>query len=67
MIGMDVDVPVKRFLTGIGGHFNVPDECKSILQMVVFELDDDGRCVGAEKIKIYDDKPKIVTKAWIDT
>ena len=67
VIGMDSEVPVKRFLTGIGGHFDVPDECKSILQMVVFELDDDGRCVGAEKIKIYDDKPKIVTKAWMDT
>jgi hypothetical protein len=32
----------------------------------VFELDDEGRCIGAEKIKIYDDKPKIVTQAWID-
>lgn len=66
VIGMDSTIPVKRFLTGLGGHFDVPDECKSILQMVVFELDDDGRCVGAEKIKIYDDKPKIVTKAWMD-
>ena len=34
--------------------------------MLVFELDDDGRCIGAEKIKIHDDKPKIVTQAWID-
>ena len=66
VIGMESTVPVKRFLTGIGGHFDVPDECKSLLQMVVFELDDDGHCVGAEKIKIYDDKPKIVTKAWMD-
>lgn len=66
VIGMDSTVPMKRFLTGIGGHFDVPDECKALLQMVVFELDDEGRCVGAEKIKIYDDKPKIVTKAWMD-
>lgn len=66
VIGMDSAVPIKRFLTGIGGHFDIPDECKSILQMVVFELDDDGRCIGAEKIKIYDEKPKIVTKAWMD-
>jgi len=34
--------------------------------MVVFELDDEGRCVGAEKIKIYDDNPKIMTQAWIE-
>lgn len=66
VIGMSSEVPIRRFLTGTGGHFNVPDECRSLLQMVVFELDDEGRCVGAEKIKIYDDKPKIVTKAWID-
>ncbi len=66
VIGMSPDVPVKRFLTGLGGHFDVPDECKALLQMVVFELDDEGQCVGAEKIKIYDDKPKIVTQAWMD-
>jgi metallophosphoesterase (TIGR00282 family) len=66
VIGIESSIPIKRFLTGLGGHFDVPDECKSILQMIVFELDDDGRCVGAEKIKIYDDKPKIVTKAWVD-
>jgi len=66
VIGMSPEVPIKRFLTGLGGHFDVPDECKALLQMVVFELDDEGRCVGAEKIKIYDGKPKIVTKAWID-
>ena len=65
VIGMESTIPVKRFLTGLGGHFDVPDECQSLLQMVVFELDDEGRCVGAEKIKIYDDKPKIVTKAWM--
>lgn len=66
VIGMGADVPIKRFLTALGGHFDVPDACKSIFQMVVFELDDEGRCVGAEKIKIHDDKPKIVTSAWID-
>ena len=66
VIGMESTIPVKRLLTGLGGHFDVPDECKALLQMVVFELDDDGRCVGAEKIKIYDEKPKIVTKAWMD-
>jgi calcineurin-like phosphoesterase len=63
---MKSDVPIKRFLTGIGGHFDVPDTCKVIFQMVVFELNNEGRCVGAEKIKIYDDKPKIVTQAWMD-
>ena len=66
VIGMNSKVPLDRFLTGVGGHFDIPDKCKAILQMVVFELNDQGRCIGAEKIKIYDDKPKIVTKAWAE-
>jgi len=66
VIGMKKEIPMQRLLTGIGGHFDVPDTCKALLQMVVFELNEEGRCVGAEKIKIYDDKPKMVTKAWIE-
>jgi len=66
VIGMSAEVPVKRFLTGLGGHFDVADTCKALLQMVVFELDDNGQCIAAEKIKIYDDKPKIVTQAWME-
>ncbi len=66
VIGMDASVPLQRFLTGIGGHHDIPKRCQTIFQMVVFELDAQGRCVGAEKIKMYDDKPKIVTAAWVD-
>ncbi|PHS41805.1 MAG: metallophosphoesterase [Sulfurovum sp.] len=67
VIGMDDIIPMKRFLTSLSGHYDVPDKCKAILQMIVFELDENGRCVGAEKIKIHDDKPKIVTKAWTES
>ena len=66
IIGMDDTVPIRRFLTALGGHHDVPDTCRTIFQLVVFELDANGRCIGAEKIKIYDDKPKIVTQAWIE-
>jgi hypothetical protein len=66
VIGMDKAIPMKRFLTGLGGHYDINDKCQAILQMIVFELNDEGRCIGAEKIKIYDDKPKIVTQAWIE-
>ena len=66
MIGMDDTIPLKRFLTGLGGHHDVPDKCKAIFQMLVFELDEEGRCRSAEKIKIYDDNPKVVAKAWIE-
>lgn len=66
VIGMDSSVPIHRFLTGLGGHFDIPNQCKALLQMIVFELDENGRCIDAQKIKIYDDKPKVLTKAWID-
>ena len=66
VIGMSSDVPIHRFLTGLGGHFDIPDKCQAILQMIVFELNEEGQCVAAEKIKIYDDKPKILTQAWTD-
>ncbi|SFZ98466.1 Phosphoesterase family protein [hydrothermal vent metagenome] len=66
VIGISSEIPIKRLLTGLGGHFNVADKCKAILQMLVFELDDNGECIAAEKIKIYDDKPKIVTKAYME-
>ena len=66
VIGMDDTIPIKRFLTSLGGHHDVPGTCKAIFQMVVFELDEEGRCVDAEKIKIHDDTPKIVTKAWME-
>jgi metallophosphoesterase (TIGR00282 family) len=66
VIGMDKEIPLKRFLTGLGGHHDIPDSCEAIFQMVAFELDENGRCIGAEKIKVYDDAPKVVTAAWMD-
>ncbi|MBD3789999.1 MAG: YmdB family metallophosphoesterase [Campylobacterales bacterium] len=66
VIGMHHEIPIKRFMTGLGGHFDVPDECKALLQMIVFEVDENGRCIDAKKVKIYDDRPKIVTDAWIE-
>lgn len=65
IIGMDTKAPLERFLTGVGGHFDIPNKCKSILQMVVFELDDTGRCVDAKKIKYYDCDNIVVTPAWV--
>ena len=54
VIGMQKDVPMNRFLTGIGGHFDIAKKCQSILQIIVFELDEEGRGMNAQKIKIYD-------------
>ncbi len=54
VIGMEKDIPLNRFLTGIGGHYDIAKRCQTIFQLVVFELDEEGRGVKAEKIKIYD-------------
>lgn len=54
VIGMDKKIPIQRFMTGIGGHFDVPKQCQEILQFILFELDDEGRGVHAQKLKIYD-------------
>lgn len=64
VIGMDAKIPLQRFLTGIPGHFDVPAKCKKILQTVLFDLDDEGRCTGALKIKTFDDGREIVSDGW---
>jgi len=63
VIGMEAKIPLQRFLTGIGGHFNVPDKCKKILQIAIMELED-GVCVNAKKLKIFDDGRRLETEAW---
>lgn len=65
VIGMDARVPIERFMTGLPGHFKVPDKCKSILQMVVFDMNN-GQCSNAFKIKKFSDGRKFKTDAWID-
>lgn len=66
VIGMDKKAPIKRFLTGVGEYFDVPKECKSILQMIIFRLDDNGRCCEAKKIKCYDNESTIITESRVE-
>lgn len=55
VIGMDSNAPLKRFLTGMHASYDVPKKCKSILQMVIFDIED-NICKEAFKLKIIDDK-----------
>jgi 2',3'-cyclic-nucleotide 2'-phosphodiesterase len=59
VIGMDEKMPIQKATTGIGGHFEVPNSCKSILQMLVVELED-GKAVNAFKLKKYCNKNEII-------
>jgi metallophosphoesterase (TIGR00282 family) len=66
IIGMDKDIPIKKALTGMSGHFNVPNSCKSIMQIIIIQLDDDGKCIDGYKLKLYDDNQEVISKALIN-
>lgn len=65
VIGMDEKVPLKQFLTGMKGHFDIPKSCKKILQVAIMEFSD-GKCSSALKLKYFDDKKVIKTEAWVE-
>jgi len=65
VIGMDEQVPLKQFLTGMKGHFDIPKKCKSILQIAIMDLKD-GKCEAAFKLKQFDDGRLMRTDAWIE-
>ena len=66
VIGMESDVPIKKALTGLGGHFNVPNNCKSIMQIVIIEIDEDGKSKDGFKLKLYDNKKEIISQSVIN-
>ena len=61
VIGMDSKVPISKALTGIGGHFDIPNSCKSIMQIMIMDFDIDGNCINGFKIKLYNDKEEIIS------
>jgi calcineurin-like phosphoesterase len=66
VIGMDKKIPIQRFMSGISKHFDIPKRCQTILQIIVFELDNNGRAINAEKLKIYDNGKIVQTIAIIE-
>jgi len=65
VIGMDSKVPLKQFLTGMKGHFDIPKKCKKILQVAIMEIKD-AKCIAAFKIKQFDNGNVIRTDAWVE-
>lgn len=63
VIGMSKDAPIARMLNGYSQGFKIEYECKKLLQFVVIELDSDGKCIDAFKIKRYDDT-EVITKKF---
>ena len=65
VIGMDEKVPLKQFLTGMKGHFDIPKKCKKILQVAIMTLED-GKCRDAYKLKYFCNGKVIKSEAWIE-
>lgn len=65
VIGMDAKVPLKQFLTGMKGHFDIPKKCKKILQIAIMDISE-GKCSKAFKLKVLDNETVIKTDAWME-
>ena len=65
VIGMEATQPLKQFLTGLKGHFDIPKKCKKILQMAVLEISE-GKCTKAYKLKVFDNGTTLKTDAWLE-
>ncbi len=63
VIGMDAKVPLKNFLTGMKGHFDIPKRCKKILQVAVMQIDE-GSCSSAYKLQYFCDGRVRKSEAW---
>jgi len=58
VIGMESFAPIQRATLGISGHFEIPNSCKSIFQMIVVDIKD-GIAQNSFKIKKYCDSTKL--------
>lgn len=63
VIGMDAKVPLRQFLTGMKGHYDIPKKCKKILQIAIMDISN-GECTHAYKLKIYDDDRVVKSEAF---
>ena len=63
VIGVDEAAPLKRFLTGMHVPFDIPKQCKKILQMVILEIEG-LTCKEAFKIKLRDNGDNEILKAY---
>ena len=65
VIGMDSHVPLQKALTGLGGHFDIPKSCKTIFQMMIVDVDENGKAIDGMKLKLFSDQHPILTQALL--
>ena len=66
VIGMESKIPIKKALTGLGGHFEIPNSCKTIMQIAIIDINDNGKCDDAIKLKLYNNKANIISQTIIN-
>ena len=66
VIGMESDIPIKKALTGIGGHFNVPNNCNAIMQILIIEMDESGKSIDGFKLKLYNNHSEVRSNSIIN-
>jgi metallophosphoesterase (TIGR00282 family) len=62
VIGMDSKIPIKKALTGLGGHYDVPNRCDTIMQIIILELDENGKTKDGLKLKLYNNHNEVISK-----
>lgn len=65
VIGMNDKIPIQKVTTGLGGHFEVPNACKAIMQMMVIDIED-GCAVNSFKLKKLCDRKELIKTDAID-
>jgi len=66
VIGMESKVPIKKALTGLGGHFEVPNSCKTIMQIIIIDINEDGKSTNSKKLKLYNNQANVISEAIIN-
>lgn len=66
VIGMHSKVPIQKALTGLGGHFEIPKSCKTIMQIIIIDINENAQAIEAYKIKLYNNKQNVVSHAIIN-
>ncbi len=67
VIGMNDKTPIQKAITGIGGHFEVPNTCKTILQIMVLDIEN-GKAINCFKLKKFCDRSDFIrTEAIVES
>ena len=61
VIGMDSAAPIEFWLSAIKQNFDIPKKCKSILQMIIMDIDN-HKCIDAFKIKVYNNEKIFISQ-----